>query len=659
MSSYTINNNIPQIINQPELKPASNKTNKVAFKGLGAVFYSFAKPGMEVFSKLQDSESLSWPRFIQDTSTNALPKSMFARSLPDLLEMNFMENLESLLFYFAPAMLGGVMAKTVFKHFLKQDSGEETLTKHLNNVKQAVLDAHYNHYKSTLGDEAALQKAKAETEEYLAREGYHNLHKNGKYDVEGLLKMPAKKILGLEKASAANGTLEQAIRTAVEGVNKAALKKRVLPVKAGLILTCVMIPMAEYSLCFLKNLFTLGVFKTADFSKVTNLNKNNEKEDPKKAEKLKSAAKRHLTFTIASTTFGIAAGLGLAAFGNKSPKLQKLSEFILEPGEKLAQAFGNKLPEKIGGFFKKYLSIDFASLIVKEYSGANGRKLSKKAYNAALEAGEKVNTVYKRRFGLSSGQLFTAVLFACFGYGYAANSRGKLDLLETLTRIPLTATYVVFGSSMVEGWLTGKLKGKPGQPLTKTQQQFQHLFDKDGKVLKLYDEHGHQVLAQKALEIFNGAGIGKNPESLGSIAKNPALKREFDDVFKGLFLKKTFIHGAPYLISMLLMGIFVSAMNRVFTKLRYNSGVGRDTAVAGNDKLIINPQTFLDKKPSDKKALELPAKTGEQNNSDKAGSYTSSVGTKVTTPRESLSTGSSAFIKSVLESTKNKEKVTA
>lgn len=64
---------------------------------------------------VKSQENLKITRFIQDVTTNWLPKVVFARSLPDFAEMSFLEYTESALFYFAPAFFGKIFKKTFSK----------------------------------------------------------------------------------------------------------------------------------------------------------------------------------------------------------------------------------------------------------------------------------------------------------------------------------------------------------------------------------------------------------------------------------------------------------------------------------------------------------------------------------------------------------------
>jgi hypothetical protein len=112
---------------------------------------------------------------------------------------------------------------------------------------------------------------------------------------------------------------------------------------------------------------------------------------------------------------GLLSFAGLLAFKGKNSKiLQKISEFIVAPGNKL---FSKN--EKAKNFVNKYFCIDF-----------NKSKTGKLV--------------------MSKGQLTTCVLVGGCGYFGASADRGKENLKETATRFPLVGLYVITGSELVQ-----------------------------------------------------------------------------------------------------------------------------------------------------------------------------------------------------------------
>ncbi len=201
---------------------------------------------------------------------------------------------------------------------------------------------------------------------------------------------------------------------AVELVKKSTPKEelnKLLPRKAAIAISTLAIPVGEYALSYLKNLFTLKVFKQADFNKIANLDKT-KTEDKEKQEKVRKSAINHLKFSA-----GLLVGLlGISALlvkkGESSKTLQKISEAVLMPGNKLSPK-----NEKLAKGINEYLSIDFER-------GKGGKLAS------------------------SKGQLVACVLAGFAGYAGSAKDRGKQNLLEVLFRFPLVGFYVITGSSL-------------------------------------------------------------------------------------------------------------------------------------------------------------------------------------------------------------------
>lgn len=200
--------------------------------------------------------------------------------------------------------------------------------------------------------------------------------------------------------------------TGVELIEKNAKNnKKILPVKAAIALAAMAIPLTEFSLNYIKNLMTLKIFKKSDFKNIASLENNNE--DIKHQQKVKNSAKKHIG--LAASLYAGCLGLAtlLATKGKNSKALQKVSEFIVAPGNKL---FKNS--PKAKNFVNKYMCMDFNS--------------------------------QEGKLCLSQGQLTTCVLVGGAGYFGASADRGKENLKETATRFPLVALYVITGSELVE-----------------------------------------------------------------------------------------------------------------------------------------------------------------------------------------------------------------
>ncbi len=214
---------------------------------------------------------------------------------------------------------------------------------------------------------------------------------------------------------------KQVSKTAVDLLKENNPKnKKLLPVKAAIALGCMFIPLAEFSLNFIKNIGTLKLFKQSDFDNIANLKKE-KNEDKNFQNKVKNSAVKNIT--RAAIAFGtcLIASLIIVKKGGNSKFLQNFSELILAPGNKL---FKNN--KKRAEFTNKYFSLDFAD---------NNGKLA-----------------------LSKGQLTSCVLIGGAGYFMAAKDRGKQNFLETLYRFPLVGFYVITGGELFDKGFKNILK---------------------------------------------------------------------------------------------------------------------------------------------------------------------------------------------------------
>lgn len=250
--------------------------------------------------------------------------------------------------------------------------------------------------------------------------------------------------------------------------NPSSENKKLLPVKAAISLSGLLIPLTEFTLNYIKNLMTLKMFKQGDFNDIAKLDKK-KKINTAKNKEVEKSAKKHIA-SAGLAFFGcLATSLLLLKKGENSKVLQNLSELILAPGNKL---FKN---QKMKDFTNKYFTADFAD---------NAGKLT-----------------------MSKGQLTSCVLIGAAGYLRAAKDRGKQNFLEVLFRYPLVGFYTICGSELLEKGFkkllvkSGKCKEIIGQdlqvPQLKDLPEFAARLQKEqgGK----YDEIYKKLLKQKTL----------------------------------------------------------------------------------------------------------------------------------------------------------------
>lgn len=325
----------------------------------------------------ESDKSLSTIRFAQDTMVNWVPKIPFARGFADFCDMSFLELTENCIVYIGPKLLGEGVFRKLYSKNLSAEAKKFVSTPAIELLKEQNL--------------------------------------------------PAQKFAGIKKAVAKTLLTLRIFKKA--DYNKFAKEKNphvkeLMPIKAAIAVAALAIPLCEYSLNYVKNLFTLKIFKQADFNNIANLNKN-KTENSAHQEKVRKSAKRHLMFAGGLFAGCLAFATLLATKGRNSKFLTSVSEFILAPGNKI---FKNNARRAAG--FNKYFSIDFAD---------NNGKLS-----------------------LSRGQIASCVIIGGVGYFGAAKDRGKQNFLEVLYRFPLVGFYVITGSEMFEKAFKSYLRKKEG-----------------------------------------------------------------------------------------------------------------------------------------------------------------------------------------------------
>ena len=289
------------------------------------------------------------------------------------------------------------------------------------------------------------------------------------------------------------------------------IKKRAISTKAGIVLSCTIIPVAEYTLSFAKNLFTLKAFNKSNFNNIANLDKTHkETEDKKQQEIVEKNSKKQLKKAGVISALGVASGIGLALYGHKSDTLQNISKGVLEPG-KVVASFADKIgvkSDKVKNTLSKF-SLDFAN---------NNGKLA-----------------------LSKGQLALTAILGLFGYSKAAEDRGKLDVAEVWTRVPLVVFYTIFGGEMFE-------------------KAYTKILEKNNKFPDILKKN-----IQGKLDIPTKAELPELAQKIAQV-KNTEPAKELARLTK----EKAFVTAVPYAFSLLFMGLTLSAITRIWTQYRYN-----------------------------------------------------------------------------------------
>jgi hypothetical protein len=255
------------------------------------------------------------------------------------------------------------------------------------------------------------------------------------------------------------------------------------------------------------------MFNQADFTSVANLDKKKSGEDNTKQEKVEKSAKSHLKKAGAFSLGAFALSLLLGTAGQKSKSIAKACEYFLNPGAKLykgLEKFGVK-NQKLEKFLNKYINLDFA----RKSDGS---------------------------LALGNGQLAVTVISGVFGYFGAAKDRGKLDVQEVATRVPIIDSYTIFGSTLFdEGF-----------------KKILHNDRKHTEILK-YDKKAQEYTVAALNDIPRIAREAVNGDE-------KLLKGKIQELFKG----KAKIAMVPFFFSLGVVGALLSLVSRILTQYRYN-----------------------------------------------------------------------------------------
>lgn len=331
-----------------------------------------------------------------------------------------------------------------------------------------------------------------------------------------------RKIFGKTLPENLRGDISKPVKEILKDGGKNAQK--LLPAKAAIVLSCAAIPAAEYALSFAKNLFTLKVFKQADFTSVANLDKDKRGEDKEKQDRVEKNAKANLKKAGIFSLAAFATSLLLGTAGQKSKAIAKACEYFLNPGAKIykgLEKLGVKSP-KFEKFLNKYINLDFA----RKSDGS---------------------------LALGNGQLAVTVLSGVWGYFEAAKDRGKLDVQEVATRVPIIAAYTIFGST---------------------------LFDEGYKKILHSDKKYPEILKlNKDTKEFWTASLNDIPQiAKDAVGESPELlKGKIQELFKG----KSKIAMVPFFFSLGIVGAALSLVSRICTQLRYNHAQKQAGAQSG------------------------------------------------------------------------------
>jgi hypothetical protein len=471
--------------------------------------------------------------FIQDTMAVWLPKMLVVRSLAEGIEATFLEFVESGLFYFTAPLLG----EHVFSHMMHKRLGDNA-----EKLADGSKNPNYIHRTDMaismkeLGEKVDLDK--------LSKEFSHGI---------------GNKVVG-----------QQA--------------KKIVALKLATILATMSVVTMEYSLSFVKNLLTLGLFKTGDFNEVANLNtgKIKNKEELEATEKTRKKSIRRLGEALAIAGAFMASGIYVA---KKGPNSKKIFDF----GRKVLKGF--KTTSKTGK--ETWWGADFKYSHVLKRKTAGFRKSLTNIFTKrekppefvknkdGLEAGKNKLIA---KFGLSGAQKY--FIIAAGGLSYLDATRNKLELVETAARVWLvTVPYLTIGNDLIKGFQQRLFHGdvdlpwllKWMKPSDKTIERHRQIAEvgKDGK------RTGYKTLPEITKMALERAGVKENvlnepPSPMKAFkwvnSNDPKLRKAGQEFWK-LMLPKITSVILPLGFGMSVAGFAVAKLNRYWTQVRYDRGV--------------------------------------------------------------------------------------
>lgn len=484
------------------------------------------------FSAMEESPvGASVILFIQDTMAVWLPKMMVVRSLAEGIEATFLEFVESALFYFTAPMLG----QHVFSHWMH---------KKLGNNHKGTPD-----YVKRVDIAQSMEKLNNQV----------NLEKLAKEWTTGLGATTAGKQM-----------------------------KKIIAMKFGTILATMSVVTLEYSLSFVKNLLTLGLFKTGDFNEVANLNTDNHfknKEELEADNRTRRKSIRRVVQGLGVATAFMASGLVVARNGGKS-------KWLFNRGRKLLTGF--RLPDKkwLGAFRDTQWGADFSysRVFKRKGSGIKGwfkkgpkkpnYKMEEVAKNAAVKSGGKQEKLIAK-FGLSNAQKF--FIIGVGGLSYLDATRNRLEFVETAARVWLvTVPYLTVINDMIkkaqQKLFHGEVKGlfKFLTPGKKTLDRHLAIADRNDKG----EIAGYKKMPEITRMALERAGLSdtafpKTPNPYQAFnwinSADTNLQKAGREFWKLMMPKITSVL-LPLGFGMTVTGFAVAKLNRYWTAVRYQNG---------------------------------------------------------------------------------------
>jgi len=469
--------------------------------------------------RLQESSmGASHIMFAQDTASVWAAKMTAMRSAIEGLETTFVELVESGLFYYTAPLVGHLLSRGL----------HAGLEKAKINVKGADDYVHWREFGNHMDSIGRTVLGKVNDENFKWNK---ELHK----EFTDLLKNTNTK--------------------------EARWARKLIGLKAGVIVGVFGALIGEYALNFAKNLLTLKIFKTGDFTDVANLTDRNLKKQDTKNHPTAVKARKRIKQSLVAALGIVGAGSALALSAAKGGRALNLALGILK-----------KIP--------RWSSFDFnvGFKLFGQHKAGSFAAWRERVWFGKHAAGTAVPT-------LGLGKLLKYSVITLGGIGYLDASRDKLELKENFTRVwCVVMPYLMFGHNILVEQLRrfGDNKHDIGKFIERHSPKTYELFNR----IQTLDKGGspafmrHKDVLKTAL---HKAGATEwlpkkdnlsliTPETLQALKDTqPKVYEAAMGEYKHLMQAKNRAFLAPFTFGVLVVGMTVAWLNRFWTDYRFST----------------------------------------------------------------------------------------
>ncbi|MDH4379125.1 MAG: hypothetical protein QE263_04380 [Vampirovibrionales bacterium] len=465
----------------------------------------------------ESSMGASHIMFAQDTASVWAAKMTAMRSVIEGLETTFVEFVESGLFYYTAPLVGHLLSRGL----------HAGLDKAKINVKGADDYVHWREFGNHMDSIGRTVLGKVNDTDFKWNKALH-------------------------------ADFIHALKTT--HTPEARWARKLIGLKAGVIVGVFGALIGEYALNFAKNLLTLKLFKTGDFTDVANLTDRNLKKQDTKNHPTAVKARRRIKQSLWAALGIVGAGSALAFSAAKGGRALTIALGILK-----------KIP--------RWGSFDFnvGFKLFGQHKAGSFAALRERVWFGNHAAGTAVPT-------LGLGKLLKYSVITLGGIGYLDASRDKLELKENFTRVwCVVMPYLMFGHNVLVEQLR-RLGDKDYKVGRFVQRQFPSIYELFNRI-QTVDKGGspafmrHKDILKTALskaglnDVLPSRGdhiVYQN--TLNDLQKShPEAHKIAIEEYKRLMQAKNKAFLAPFTFGVLVVGMTVAWLNRFWTDYRFST----------------------------------------------------------------------------------------